>query len=104
MFCQLIESYCTKINKEYMKQMLQLVEEIAHGENLDFTYLKQKYIKNSKIDTDEAIMCKDDENEVLLDKIIFNNEIYYINRTDNDVYDIHSTKIGIFKNDAIVFL
>ena len=103
MFAQLIESYCTKINKEYMKQMIQLVEEIAQGENLDFTYLKQKYIKNSKPDTDETIPTGNEAEEILLDKIIFDNKIYYLNRTDNEVYDINSTKIGIYKNDTIIF-
>jgi len=106
-FAQLIESYCTKINKEYMKQMLQLLEEIAVGEDLDFTHLKQKYIKNSKQDTEDSSAHENNtnEDEVLLDKIIYENKIYYIDKAnDNDVYDIHSNKIGKYKNDKINFL
>jgi hypothetical protein len=103
-FAQLIETYCTKINKEYMKQMLQLLEEIAIGENIDLSYLKQKYIKNSKQDTDESKKQETDDNEVLLDKIIHDNKIYYIDKTNNEVYDIHSDKIGIYKNNTIQFL
>ena len=104
-FAQLIESYCTKINKEYMKQIVQLLEEIATGEGIDFNYLKQKYIKNSKQDTEESTNETVVENEVLLDKIIYQNKIYYIDKTnDNDVYDVHSNKIGTYKNDIIHFL
>ena len=105
-FAQLIESYCTKINKEYMKQMLQLLEEIAVGEGIEFAYLKQKYIKNSKQDTEDSPAQENtDGDEVLLDKIIYENKIYYIDRAnDNDVYDVHSNKIGKYKNDKINFL
>lgn len=104
-FSQLIESYCAKINKEYMKQILQLLEEIAVGEGIEFAYLKQKYIKNSKQDTEESTTPENGDEEILLDKIIYENKIYYIDRAnDDDVYDIHSNKIGKYKNDKINFL
>jgi len=101
-FAQLIESYCTNINKEYMKQMLQLLKEISIGEGIDFNILKHKYIKKTTPDNEETMSLK---SEVLFDKIIYENKIYYIDRTnDNDAYDINSNKIGTYKNEIMNFL
>lgn len=100
-FSQLIDSYCMKVNKEYMKQTLQLLEDIAEGENLDFAKLKQKYIKSSRSDIVESSI---DEECGLLDRIHYEGKTYYLDKQNNNtLYDTSSNIIGRYINNQIVF-
>ena len=101
-FTQLIESYCTKLNQDYMKQVLLLLSEIAKGENLDFDTLKKRYIKKETTDSEKIDEIVD--SDTLLDQIEFNNNIYYIDKkNDNIVYDKDSNIVGKYKNNTIIF-
>lgn len=103
-FAQLIDSYCTKVNREYMKQVLQLVQDIAEGEGLDFAKLKQKYIKSSRSDILNDTNDPTGDDEVLLDKILYDGKIYYLNKeSDNVVYDTSSNIVGKYTDGKIVF-
>jgi len=108
-FAQLIENYCEKTNKELMKQVMQLVKDIALGEGLDYDMLKKKYIKGSKqddIDEDNIpnnMFVNTEEEETILDKIIFHNTIYYVDKKNgNIVYDTKSNIIGKFQDGKVV--
>ena len=109
-FAQLIENYCEKANKEYMKQVTQLVKDIALGEGLDYNVLKQKYIKGSKLDDmedDVTITTYDsviEDDDTLLDKIVFHNTTYYVDKKNgNTVYDTKSSIVGKYHNGKVVF-
>jgi hypothetical protein len=108
-FAQLIQNYCEKTNKEFMKQVTQLIKDIALGEGLDYDMLKQKYIKGSKNDDTEddptTINTMDtiEEDDALLDKIIFHNTIYYVDKKNgNIVYDTKSNIIGKYQDGKVV--
>jgi hypothetical protein len=101
-FTQLIESYCTKLNQDYMKQVLLLLSDIAKGENLDFDTLKKRYIKKETTESEKIDEIVD--SDTLLDQIEFNNNIYYIDKkNDNIVYDKDSNIVGKYKNNTIIF-
>ena len=107
-FAQLIENYCEKTNKEYMKQITQLVKDIALGEGLDYDILKQKYIKGLKLDDteDDIIPVNNEDNindDTILDKIVFHNTIYYVDKKNgNIVYDTKSNIIGKYQDGKVV--
>ena len=103
-FAQMIEQHCDKINKEYMKQLTQMLKDIAIGENLDYTVLKHKYMKSSKIDVNEEQMFENvEEDDTLLDKIVYNNTTYYVDKKNgNIVYDTKSTIVGKYQDGKIV--
>ena len=103
-FAQLIESYCTKTNQEYMKQVLLLLSEIAKGENLDYDTLKKRYIKKEALEQIENTSSEIVESDTLLDTITHGNNTYYLDKkNDNTVYDTHSNVVGKYKNKTIIF-
>ena len=79
-FAQLIESYCTKTNQEYMKQVLLLLSEIAKGENLDYDTLKKRYIKKEALEQIENTSSEIVESDTLLDTITHGNNTYYLDK------------------------
>lgn len=96
-FITMITSYCNKINKEYVKNMNTLIDDIAIGENLDPEILKQKYMnkKNIKIDSLE-------ENNKILDKIEFEGKFYFIEPDgDRKIYSEDSKFVGKMINNKI---
>jgi len=110
-FSQLINSYSAKINKEYMKQMIHMLENIAHDENLDINVLKQKYIKKlPTIDEEddevepELLEAQLDEKHVL-DKITYNGTVYYVDKQNNNItYDSKKTVVGKWENGKIILI
>jgi hypothetical protein len=97
-FISLITSYCSKINKEYVKNMTTLIEEIAIGENLDPEMLKNKYLNKKNV--------KDNipENDIILDKIEFEGKYYFVEPgEDGTVYNENSTVVGKMVNKSVVF-
>jgi hypothetical protein len=123
-FIEMINIYCSKLNKEYAKNMLQLVFKIAKGENLNAQMLIDKYITNDETDiieeekesveepenTEEIVVEEeqlkvntDECDESFLDKIIINGECYYYQSVENGiVYNKESKQVGVYKNKKII--
>ncbi len=97
-FISLITSYCSKINKEYVKNMTTLIEEIAIGENLDPEMLKNKYLNKKNVKEDIP------ENDIILDKIEFEGKYYFVEPgEDGTVYNENSIVVGKMVNKKVVF-
>jgi hypothetical protein len=98
-FCQLIEAYCEKINKEYSKNINKILQKIAEGENLDFELLKKKYLNQDIVINDSNTF----EDDTILEKEVIDGTAYYYEKTDNGkVYDSHSNVVGVYKNNKII--
>lgn len=98
-FSQMIETYCDKLNKEYLKMVYTVIQNIADGEKLDFNMLKKKYLNNSNVITEENTF----DDETILDKQIIDGVAYYYEKTDNGkVYDSESNIVGNYINDEII--
>jgi hypothetical protein len=99
-FLEIIQSLSKKAQKDHIKQMNKLIENISKGEKLDLQMLKSKYLNNEDIDL-EPIVETDDEH--LLDKIIINDsEYFYENKSDGKVYNNKSQIVGTFKNNKVI--
>ena len=128
-FQEVINNYCSKINKEYAKNMNKLIENIAKGEKLDINILKEKYLKTLDLDekeeqseieikplneevktdteSDVDINIKNSETntfeEIIFDKIIIDGtNYYYENKQDGKIYDSSSKIVGVYKNKMFV--
>jgi hypothetical protein len=121
-FIEMINLYCSKLNKEYAKNMLQLVFKIAQGENLNAQMLIDKYITNEETETieeekesveelenTEKIVVEEEQvkvnieecDESFLDKIIIKGECYYYQSVENGiVYNKDSKPVGVYKNKS----
>jgi hypothetical protein len=126
-FLKTVENNYEKINKEYSKNIIKLLEAISIGENLDFKMLKDKYLNSPKEDT-KTIISSDialsnivsttifsnitsseeinDDNssdtldEIILDKININNiNYYYENKTLGRIFDADSKIVGEYKDN-----
>ena len=124
----LLDSYSISINKEYMKKTLELLKKISIGEKLDYNELKLKYIKNdlshditntditsiditstddiqeSDITSTDDILDSESDQPILLDKIIVNNVIYYVNKKTTQVYNTNSDLVGYYKMSKLNLL
>lgn len=98
---KMIELYCDKINKEHQKNIYAILENIANGEGLDIYMLQSKYLK--KQTPASEIEITNTEEEQVLDKIIFNNKTYYIDKNNDNVYDTSSVVVGKYNNNNIIF-
>ena len=97
-----------KSRKEHQKIILEsnskLISEIAKGENLDELLLIEKYLKKTKNKTVKEVDPASDESEDLLCHIkIDGNDFFYEDKTNGNVYDSESKKVGIFKCGSIKF-
>ena len=113
-FLELVEKYTAKINREYAKNVNNLLKKIAAGEDLDYETLKEKYLvsehtvekKETKTLFDEVFekqeLSTEDTNvsdEIILDKIIIDGTNYYYENKDNGkIYDNSSKIVGYYKN------
>ena len=96
-FYNLISFECNNIKKkiktDYENKINKLLLDICKGEQLDFNYLKEKYIKNKNTDTDK----------IILEKITYNNSIYYYeNKENGKVYDNSSNVVGYYNGKLII--
>ena len=105
-----INDEIAQIKKEHQKLILlsnsNLISEIAKGEGLDEITLIDKYLKKTKKKIVESTPNKLDltRKEELLSHITFNGEDYfYEDKTDGNVYNSESNKVGIFKSGSIEF-
>ena len=96
-FITIITSYCSKINKEYLKNMNALIEDIAIGENLDPEMLKGKYLNKKNVKTDSS-----EEIDMILDKIEFEGKFYFVEPDgDRKIYSEDSKIVGKMVNNKI---
>ncbi len=116
-FQQIINNYCSKINKEYAKNMNKLLENIAKGEKLDIEMLKEKYLNRLNDDNQdnqdnkenvEEIKEEDTETtpfeEIIFDKIIIDGtNYYYENKENGKIVDASSKLVGVYKNKQFIF-
>ena len=99
-FMELINTYSHKLNKEYLKNMHKLIDDIAIGEKLDATVLKNKYLKSNT--TEETVDENTQDEGTILEKIVIDGAIYYYENIENGiVYNSSSKKVGIMKNNKI---
>jgi len=90
-----------KGNKDYQSNILKIIKAISIGEKLDFNMLVEKYIK-TKSDSTESD-SPENKGVVLLNKITENDITYYVQTTNNLVYNTESVIIGTYCNGKIVF-
>ena len=90
-----------KGNKDYQSNILKIIKAISIGEELDFNMLVEKYIK-TKSDSTESD-SPENKGVVLLNKITENDITYYVQTTNNLVYNTDSVIIGTYCNGKIVF-
>lgn len=94
-----ITSYCNKINKEHLKMMTALIEDIAIGENLNPEILKDKYLNKKNIKTEQKT-----DTDIILDKIEFEGHIYFVEPSgDRKIYGQNSKIVGKMVNNKIEF-
>ena len=105
-----LQNEISLIKKEHQKLILLsnalLISEIAKGENIDEINLIDKYLKKSKKKIDKLPVEKQDlaKNEELLNHIIIEDkDYYYENKTDGNVYNNESEKVGVFNLGNIAF-
>jgi hypothetical protein len=105
-----IQQQLKKIKLEYQKNVaeekVKLLLAVCNGEDLDFDFIKNKYLKSKELNniTEEELMKESIVEEELLDKININNkEFYYEPKEKGLVYDSNSKPVGIFKNGKIIF-
>lgn len=98
-----------KIKQEYVNNLIdekiKLLTEICQGENLELDKIKNKYIKTLDLNkcNHHNILNEFIIDEEVLDKIEINNqEYYYENKENGNVYNKDSKIVGIFKNDKII--
>ena len=101
-----IKSELDKARKEHQKLILEsnskLISEIAKGENLDELTLIEKYLKKSKqkpVKVDEDT-TKDDE-DLLCHISIDGNDYFYEDKSNGNVFDSESNKVGQYKCGTI---
>ena len=99
---KMIELYCDKINKEHQKHIHMILENIAKGEGLKLDMLQSKYLKK-QVQVSEIESTNTEE--PVLDKIIFNNNTYWVDKNNDIVYNTSSVIVGKYNNinNNIVF-
>ncbi len=101
-FLDIIQSLNKKTQKEHLKQMTKLIENIAKGEKLDAQILKSKYLNIEEINLETITEIEDDD--ILLDKIVIKGvEYFYENKPDGKVYNNKSQIVGTYKNNKVNF-
>jgi hypothetical protein len=99
-----IDNYCNKLNQEFAKRIIQLIDDIAEGEHLDAAMLKEKYFKShTEINESETIKNSEEDSDIILEVSIINGETYYYENKDHGkVFNNKSIHVGIYKNNKII--
>jgi hypothetical protein len=105
-FLQLLETYCAKLKKEHQKicleQTNQLISAIAKGENLDEYELRQKYLNIKEKKSVESNNIELDD-ELLLDKVVLNEQTYYYeNKENGNIFNASSKQVGNFSKGQFI--
>ena len=102
-----IKNELDKAKKEHQKLILEsnskLISEIAKGENLDELSLIEKYLKKSKQKPEKVVNNNNsEESEDLLCHIsIDGSDYFYEDKSNGNVYDSESNKVGHYKCGSI---
>ena len=96
------------IKKEYQKKVfeerLQLISEIANGEDIDELTLKNKYLYNKKSKSNIEKPKIVDSEKSLLNVLTYNDEDYYYeDHEGGKVFNTNSESVGIYIEGNIVF-
>lgn len=96
------------IKKEYQRKIfeerLQLISEIAQGEDLNELELKEKYLYNKKNKKSVSKPKVMDSEISLLNVLSYNNEDYYYeDKYEGNVFNTKSKKVGVYMEGKIVF-
>ena len=106
-FSKNLSSYIDNIKKEYdsnyNKSIDNLLKKIADGENLEYNYLKEKYILKNE-DSLEGIMLEEEEDSLeLFDKVVINDISYfYENKEGGKIFNMEAEEVGIYKESNFV--
>ena len=106
-FSKSLSSYIDDIKKEYdsnyNKSIDSLLKKIAEGENLEYNYLKEKYVLKNE-DSLEGIMLEEEEDSLeLFDKVVINDISYfYENKEGGKIFNMDAEEVGIYKESNFV--
>jgi len=106
-FSKSLSSYIDDIKKEYdsnyNKSIDSLLKKIAEGENLEYNYLKEKYVLKNE-DSLEGIMLEEEEDSLeLFDKVVINDISYfYENKEGGKIFNMEAEEVGIYKESNFV--
>ena len=106
-FSKNLSSYIDNIKKEYdsnyNKSIDNLLKKIADGENLEYNYLKEKYILKNE-DSLEGIMLEEEEDNLeLFDKVVIDDISYfYENKEGGKIFNTEAEEVGIYKENNFV--
>ena len=96
------------IKKEYQRKIFEerllLISEIAKGEDLNELELKEKYLYNKKKKKSVSKPKVMDSEISLLNVLSYNNEDYYYeDKYEGNVFNTKSKKVGVYMEGKIVF-
>ena len=105
-FSKAISSYSECIRNEYEKILTNkiddLLKNISEGENLDYNFLKEKYLLKNDDNVKDELLEENNDCD-LLDKIIIDNEDYfYENKEDGKVYNSNAEEVGVYKDNNVI--
>jgi hypothetical protein len=107
-FEEVFNSHIEKIKKEHQKvliqKMSQLISDIANNEDLNEVYLREKYLnikeKEIKVKKEKTENLSEED---LLDHTFINEEQYfYENKENGNIFNCNSEIIGKYKNGEFV--
>ena len=106
-FSSEMKSELDKSRKEHQKIILEanskLISEIAKGENLDELMLIEKYLKKTKNKPVREEPASDESEDLLCHIKIDGSDFFYEDKTNGNVYDSESKKVGTYKCGSIKF-
>lgn len=99
--------YIDDIKKEYdnnfNKSIDCLLKKIAEGEDLEYDYLREKYILKNQ-DSKNNIMLEEEEDSIeLFDKVVINDISYfYENKEGGKIFNTEADEVGIYKANNFI--
>ena len=105
-FSKAMTNYSELIKEEYEKILLSkiddLLKDISEGENLDYNYLKEKYLLKNN-DNLEAELLEENNDCELYDKIVIDQKDYfYENKEGGKVFNSNADEVGVYKNSNVI--
>lgn len=106
-FSKNLSSYIDNIKKEYdsnyNKSIDNLLKKIADGENLEYNYLKEKYILKNEDSLEGIMLEEEDDNLELFDKVVIDDISYfYENKEGGKIFNTEAEEVGIYKENNFV--
>jgi hypothetical protein len=95
----------TEYNMNVIEEKIKLLMTICDGENLDFDFIKTKYLKPKELIHIPIKSSNNDSNteETIMNMSEINGKKYYYEAKDKSiVYDMDSKQVGVYKNGSII--